>query len=312
MQLIRGHQYLPSLRQGAVATIGNFDGLHRGHQHIIQHVTALARQQQRASIVISFEPTPKEYFMGLQAPARIYNLRAKLELLSALQPDYFVMLRFNHTLATLQAETFVHQILHQPLNIKQLLVGDDFKFGYQRQGDIHLLQQMGLECGFEVSDINTIAQHGERVSSTLIREKLAAGLFTQAAELLTRPFTISGKVFHGDKKGRTMGFPTANILLKRRTLPISGVFAVTVTCAENHWQGIANIGHRPTVSGTRDQCEVHLFACDDDLYGQRLTVCPHMKIREEIKFSSLESLRQQIHIDIDNAKHYFSKGHSTP
>ena len=312
MQLIRGHQYLPCLAQGAVATIGNFDGLHQGHQYIIQHVIAQAQQHQQASVVISFEPTPKEYFMGPQAPARIYNLREKLELVSKLAPDYFIMLRFKQTLASLDAETFVRQILHQPLNIKRLYVGDDFKFGYQRQGDIHLLQRMGVECDFKVTGANTISHGSERVSSTLIREKLAAGLFDQAAQLLTRPFTISGKVFHGDKKGRTIGFPTANILLKRRTLPISGVFAVTATCAQKHWQGVANIGHRPTVNGTRDQCEVHLFDCDEDLYGQRLTVCPHSKIRPEIKFSDLNTLQQQINIDVQDAKHYFSKGHLTP
>lgn len=310
MQLIRGLQNIPHFAQGTVATIGNFDGLHQGHQSIIRHVIAEAQHTpKRASVVISFEPTPKEYFMLTQAPARIYTLREKLELVRQLGPDYFVMLRFNQTLASLNAQVFVRDLLHRSLNIKRLYVGDDFKFGHNRQGDIDLLHRMGSELDFTVTDTETVYQGTERVSSTLIRKLLALGLFDQAAELLTRPFTIAGKVFHGDKKGRTIGFPTANILLKRRSLPITGVFAVSVSCAEKHWQGIANIGHRPTVSGTRDQCEVHLFDCDEDLYGQRLTVCPHTKIRDEIKFSGLDSLKQQINIDVEKTKHYFSKGH---
>ena len=308
MKLIRGNRYLPKLGHDTIATIGNFDGLHLGHQHLIKHVIKQAKQEQLASLIISFEPTPKEYFMRDKAPARIYTFREKLEYLRAFHPDYFVVLNFNQELANMAAEDFVSQLLVQSLGIKKLFVGDDFKFGCQRRGDIHLLSSMGEKLGFEVTDAKSVMQNTQRVSSTLIREKLIAGEFAQAAELLTRPFTISGKIFHGDRKGRTIGFPTANIFLKRQALPLRGVFAVSAQTANKQWNGVANIGHRPTVNGTRDQCEVHLFDCDEDLYGQRLSVCFHKKIREEQKFSGLDALMQQITADVAETKHYFSKG----
>lgn len=308
MKLIRGNQSLPTLGQKTIATIGNFDGLHQGHQSLINYMLQDARQNQLTSVVISFEPSAKEYFMGKQAPARIYTLREKLQHIQELQPDLCVALKFNQQLAKMPPEDFVQDILLKSLNIKKLYVGDDFKFGYQRQGDIHLLRKMAEKCDFEVTDTDSIHLGCERVSSTLIREKLDQGLFDEAEQLLTRPYTISGKVFHGDKKGRTIGFPTANILLKRQTLPLHGVFAVSAQSAHKQWNGVANIGHRPTVNGTREQCEVHLFDCDEDLYGQRLNIRFHKKIREEQKFSGLDALLEQIKIDVNLAKNYFSKG----
>lgn len=308
MKLIRGNQSLPTLGQKTIATIGNFDGLHQGHQSLINYMLQDARQNQLTSVVISFEPSAKEYFMREQAPARIYTLREKLQHIQELQPDLCVALKFNQQLAKMPPEDFVEDILLKSLNIKKLYVGDDFKFGYQRQGDIHLLRKMADKYDFEVTDTDSIHLGCERVSSTLIREKLDQGLFDEAEQLLTRPYTISGKVFHGDKKGRTIGFPTANILLKRQTLPLHGVFAVSAQSTHKQWNGVANIGHRPTVNGTRDQCEVHLFDCDEDLYGQRLCIRFYKKIREEQKFSGLDTLLEQIKIDVNLAKNYFSKG----
>ena len=308
MKVIRGNQFLPTLGQQSIATIGNFDGLHQGHQSIIHHVIDDARRRQLSSIVITFEPTAKEYFLREQAPARLFTLREKLQHLKELGPDICVVLRFNQHLAQMPAEDFVKDILLTSLGIKKLYVGDDFKFGYQRQGDIHLLREMAANCHFEVTDTESIQLGHARISSTLIRDKLKQGLFTEASQLLTRPYAISGKVFHGDKKGRTIGFPTANILLHRQTLPLHGVFAVSAQSAHKQWNGVANVGHRPTVNGTRDQCEVHLFDCDEDLYGQRLNIRFYKKIREEQKFSGLDTLLEQIKIDVEQAKNYFSKG----
>lgn len=233
-------------------------------------------------------------------------MRKKLELACEFGFEYFVCLNFKYSLSTLPAVDFVKQILHDSLQIKALVVGDDFRFGHRRSGDINLLHKMGETLGFQVSDQSTIVDNHHRISSTLIRHKLKEGDFQHAAILMGRPFTISGRVFHGDKKGRTIGFPTANILIKQHKSPVQGVFAVTAKTARETWLGVANIGTRPTVNGSRLQLEAHLFDCQSDLYGERLEVEFHSKLRDEIKFPSFEQLKRQITIDVNNAKKYFT------
>ncbi len=307
MILLRGSNQLSAINQPTIATIGNFDGYHLGHQEIIRFVVNKSKLTNIKSVLISFEPTPKEFFAGDEAPARIYPIRKKIQLAQDFGFDYFACLNFNQSLASMPAVDFVHKILHDSLQVKTLVVGDDFKFGHQRSGDINLLREMGATLGFEVENQSVILHEHHRVSSTLIREKLAEGKFDDAATLLGRPFSISGRVFHGDKKGRTIGFPTANILIRRKNSPVKGVFTVTVSNHENQWQGVANVGNRPTVNGQRQQLEVHLFNFQQDLYGQHLDVEFHTKLRDEIKFPSFEALKQQITIDATKAQQYFSE-----
>ena len=307
MKLLRGCHDLQPLSSNTIATIGNYDGLHLGHQKIIEFITNEATQNQLPSVLISFQPTPKEYFSHGDIPARIYPFRKKFQLAQSLGLDYFACMRFNKTLADMSAENFITDILVNTFKIKKLIVGDDFRFGRQRQGDFNLLSTMGHSLGFDVTNINTFTHEHTRVSSSLIREKLAEGDFKQAAILLGRPFSMSGRVFHGDKKGRTIGFPTANILIRRRVSPIHGVFAVTASDTHSRWQGVANVGRRPTVNGQRMQLEVHMFNCNESLYGKRLDVEFHSKLRDEVKFSSFEALRHQISLDTEQARQYFSE-----
>ena len=307
MILLRGSEHFHKLQRPAIATVGNFDGVHKGHKIIIKYLVDQAKLHQLNSVLICFEPTPKEYFAGDNAPPRISPLRDKFEQIRLLGVDYFVCLQFNQALSAMPAEDFVKNLLYQDLNIRQLIVGDDFRFGHQRKGDIGLLRQLGDQLGFKITDQSTIHHENMRISSSLVREKLAEGDFKTVEQLLGRPFTIGGKVFHGDKKGRTIGFQTANILLKRRVSPLSGVFTVSARTREKQWYGVANVGHRPTVNGQRKQLEVHLFDCKENLYGQHLVVCFHSKLREEKKFPSFEELKKQILLDAEQAKTYFRK-----
>ena len=307
MKLLRGSFDLHPLPTQTIATIGNYDGLHLGHQKIIEYMSNEAKQYQLPSILISFQPTPKEFFSRGEIPACIYPFRKKFQLAQSLKLDYFACLRFNKSLADMPAENFVSDMLVNTFNVKKLIVGDDFRFGSQRKGDFNLLSTMGESLGFQVTNINTLRHEHSRISSTLIREKLAEGDFEQAAILLGRPFTMSGRVFHGDKKGRTIGFPTANILIRRRVSPVHGVFAVSVYDTHSHWHGVANVGKRPTVNGQRTQLEVHMFDCTQSMYGKRLDIEFHSKIRDEKKFSSLEELKHQISLDAEQARQYFSE-----
>ena len=311
MILLRHCHQFACVDTPTVATIGNFDGFHLGHQEIFKFVIEQSKQLNASSVIISFEPSPKEYFDGQNAPARIYPFRKKLELARDIGFDYFVCLNFKHSLSQLSAVDFVQNILHDSLSIKGLVVGDDFKFGHKCSGDIHLLRKMGDTLDFQITNKSTVALDYDRISSTLIRNKLAESKFSEVKQLMGRSFTISGRVFHGDKKGRTIGFPTANILLRRRKSPISGVFAVHATNGDSMWQGIANVGSRPTINGKRQQLEVHLFECQQDLYGQRLEVEFLSKIRDEVKFPSFEELQQQIMRDVAQAKEFFSQRTNT-
>ncbi len=304
LKLIRGLYNLRPEHRGSVATIGNFDGVHRGHQAVIAQLREQADALGCSATVITFEPLPHEYFLGDQAPGRLTPLREKLVLFDRLGIDQLLCLPFNASLANLSAEDFIQQVLVDGLHIRRLVVGDDFRFGKGRSGDFALLQRAGRAQGFEVVDTRThVCDEGERISSTRIRKALAQGDFALAEQLLGRPFTMSGRVIHGDKRGRTIGFPTANIRANHPVSPLRGVFAVHV---EGLGNGVANVGTRPTFDGKHYLAEIHLLDFTGDLYGQRITVQWQKKLRDERKFENFQALVAQIEKDIAAARQYFA------
>lgn len=305
MKLIRGISALVNSKRPTIVSIGSFDGVHLGHRTMISHMLALAAEHQLHPTLITFEPTPKEFFMGSEAPARLSTLREKIRCLQVLGIDQLVCLRFDQTLADMPAEHFIRQILVDGLELKHLIVGDDFRFGKNRQGDSVLLAEKGREHNFVVQDTDTIRHESDRISSTRIREALAQNQFRLVEQLLGRPYEMSGRVCHGDKRGRSIGFPTANILLGERKSPLHGVFIVKAFSGQKQWAGMANIGKRPTVAGQQNRIEAHLFDCDEDLYSQRLRIQFLEKIRDEEKFDSIEALKEQIHLDKIAAQNYF-------
>lgn len=307
MQLIRGLHNLQPEHQACALTIGNFDGVHLGHQQLLKTLKQAADERGLRSCIMSFEPLPHEYFNPEQAPARLYRLREKWCAMESAQIDYFLCCKFNQALASLTADEFIQQILLQKLKIKYLLVGDDFRFGNKRCGDFAKLQQAGEKYGFEVYNSESFCFDQQRVSSTRIREALLADQLDLAAQLMNRPYQICGRIAHGDKRGRTIGFPTANIKLKRHATAVHGVYAVHMSGENNlSANGVANIGRRPTVDGEHLQLEVHLFDFSDEIYGQQVCVEFRKKIREEKRFESFELLKDQIIQDSEQAKQFFA------
>ena len=306
MQLTRGIHNLKAHEdknhRGYVLTIGNFDGVHLGHQQVVKALVDKAKTLQCLSAVMVFEPQPQELFSPETAPARLTRLRDKYLLLEQLGVDRLICINFNKKFASLTADTFIEDLLVNKIAVKHLIVGDDFKFGKNRQGDFAMLVQAGSQFGFSVTDTASHKLAGSRVSSTAIRELLEQDDLAGAAKMLGRPYSIFGKVFHGDKRGRELGFPTANIKLKRRVSPVSGVYTVQIKCRLGHFYGVANIGSRPTVAGIRQQLEVHIFDFNADLYGEVIEVVLLNKQRNEVKFSSLSALRAQIATDSAQAK----------
>jgi riboflavin kinase/FMN adenylyltransferase len=302
VELIRGIHNLREKHSGCVLTIGKFDGVHLGHQAVLTQLVAKAKLLGLPSTVVVFEPQPEELFTPLEAPARLSLLRDKYIQLKALGIDRLLCLKFDRTFAAYSAAEFVQDLLVDKLGIKYLVVGDDFRFGKGRVGDFSTLQQAGQAAGFEVVSTQSFRLEECRISSTAVREALSCDDFCLVEQLLGRPFNIAGKVLHGEKRGRTIGFPTANLLLKRCKAPVNGVFAVQVLLADKHYAGVANIGHRPTVNGQRSQLEVHIFDFSGDLYGQFISVALLHKIRQEMKFDSFELLHQQIQKDALQAK----------
>ncbi len=294
------------LQRGCVLTIGNFDGVHLGHQQVLQRMVAQATAQNLPSVVMLFEPLPIEYFAPEQAPVRLMNFREKIQALQGSGVDYVLCVRFNRAFSALSAEAFVQTILVEALNVKHLVVGDDFRFGQQRQGDFSYLKQAGNRLGFSVTDMPTFDVDGQRVSSTRIRQALQTPDLAEAQVLLGKPFHFNGRVIHGQKLGRTLGFRTLNLNPKRIQMPVQGVFAVTVGgIADTPWPGVANIGLRPTVDGVRPSIEVHLFNWTKDLYGAHVSVTLQHFIRPEQKFNGIEALKHQIGLDAEQAKHFF-------
>ncbi len=306
-EFIRGLHNLGPEHKGCVATIGSFDGVHLGHQLILQQLIQVARTLNVPAVAIVFEPQPTEFFAGDKAPARLMRMREKLEALWAAGIDKVLCLNFNETLRNLSAEQFIDRVLVQGLGIKHLVVGDDFRFGCDRKGDYALLQAKGAELGFSVTDTHTLDIDGKRVSSTRIRHLLEAGNFPEAEKLLGKPYGIYGRVVYGKQLGRQLGVPTANVDLRRYRSPLHGVFAVTAIFTDGtQVQGVANVGVRPTVNGLKKPLlEVHLFNFSRDIYGAVIDVVFHHKLRDEKKFASLDELKAQLQTDIHDAKAFF-------
>ncbi len=302
--LIRGLHNLRAAHRGCVATIGNFDGVHLGHQAVFAALQVRARRLGVPSLVITFEPQPMEYFRPAQAPARLTRLREKLEAIAAYGIERVLLIRFDAEFANLEAEVFIRDVLAEGLGIRHLFVGDDFRFGRGRSGDFDLLKAMGADHGFTVEGLATVEKDGCRVSSTRIREALQDGDLAQAALCLGRRYRICGKVAHGNKRGRGIGFPTLNIALLRRSTPLRGVFAVQVLgLAAEPLPGVANIGNRPTLAGDdRFLLEVHVFGFAAEVYGRHVEVDFVERIRDERRFESFDALREQIARDAQRAR----------
>jgi len=303
------HGFRPLGTSHAV-TIGNFDGLHLGHQAMLARLQDVARTRGLPTCVLSFEPHPREFFAPEQAPARLSSLREKAEHLQRLGIDRFHVFRFDRAFSSLTAGAFIEQVLGRTLQAHYVLVGDDFRYGAKRAGDFVLLKEAGETLGFDAESLPTVELAGERASSTAVRAALAAGELDHAAHLLGRPYSISGRVVHGDKLGRDIGFPTANIQLKHNRPPLMGIFAVEL-CGLNGapLPGVASLGKRPTVKGADavPVLEVHLFDFNADIYGCRVRVDFLHKLRDEAKYPDLDSLVAQIRRDVDNAKHFLAK-----
>ncbi len=301
MQVFRG---IPARAlHSTVLTIGNFDGVHRGHRALLAKLTSLANQSGLPAAVMTFEPNPREFFTPQSAPARLASLREKLQLLAECGVDQAYVCAFNARFATLSAQAFVERIVHG-LGVRHLMIGDDFRFGKGRSGDFAMLQQAGRDHGFGVEAMETLVHEGERVSSSAVREALDAGDLEHAERLLGRPYCISGRVIHGEKLGRKIGYATANIQLKRLRAPLSGIFVVTVDgIADQPLEGVASLGVRPTVSSAGvPTLEVYIFDYTGDLYRAHLRVNFLHKLRDEAKFDSLEALTAQIARDVSEAK----------
>lgn len=304
MRVIRG--YTHPVSAPVVLAIGNFDGVHLGHVALVEQLVAAAVRLQLTPTVLTFEPHPREYFSPEYAPARLSTLREKLELLAECGATQAMICPFNASFAALSADDFIEQVLVRALSVRHLIIGDDFRFGRGRTGDFSLLQAAGQHFGFTVEAMQSVTVDGERVSSSAVRLALAAGDMARAARLLGRPYIIDGRVSHGDKIGRQLGFATANIRIKHNPLPMAGVFAVEVSgVGEQALPGVANLGVRPTVGGTRPLLEVHLFDFDRDIYGSHISVRFVHKLRNEQRFPNFDALKAQIATDASAARAFF-------
>lgn len=309
MELIRGLHNLRPRHRDCVVTIGAFDGVHLGHQAVVRHLLDKSRELGVPSLVVVFEPLPREYFAPLRAPARLMSFREKFFAMRALGVDRLLRVRFNESLRAMSAQQFLDDIFVSGLGVRYVVLGDDFRFGNDREGDLEFIRQQGPRCGYEARPTPTLAIDGERVSSTRIREALASADFAEAERLLGRPYSISGKVVYGRQLGQVLGTPTANLKLHRLRAPLSGVYVVEVSgaglaCAA----GVANVGVRPTVGNSIEaNLEVHLLDREITLYGQHIEVTFRHKLRAEQKFGSLDELRENIARDIENARAWLHK-----
>lgn len=292
-------------------TIGNFDGVHLGHQAMLTRLIDAANRLGIAACVMTFEPHPREFFAPDQAPTRLTSLREKLELLAKSKVDSVRVYRFNYNFAKISPEEFITRILNKELSVRWLLVGDDFRFGARRAGDFAMLQALSAQNDFEVAEMPSIVIDGQRISSTGVRKALTDGDLSTAKQLLGRPYSISGRVVHGDKLGKKIGFATANIQLKHNHPPLSGIFVVNVcgidkSSPSTTYPGVASLGIRPTVhENGKPVLEVHLFDFNQEIYGQHLHVNFLHKLRDEEKYADLETLVQQIAKDVTQAKNFF-------
>ena len=292
------HEY-----RGCVVAIGNFDGLHLGHQAILAALTARGREQGLPAAVLTFEPHPREYFAPAQAPARLMRLRDKAEALAAAGIAELRVLRFGAALAGMAAEEFIEQVLVRSMRTKHVVVGEGFRFGKARGGDVALLRRAGATGGFNVDEVPPRALAGHTVSSTRVREALAAGRMGEAKALLGRDYRITGRVIAGQALGRRLGMPTANIRLHRRVPPLAGIFAVRVCGAGlDRRAGVASVGTRPTLGGGEWLLEAHVFDFAGELHRERLTVDFVERLREERRFEHLDALADEMRRDAARAR----------
>lgn len=295
---LEGHRRDPTGGAGAVA-IGNFDGVHLGHQRVIDQLLKTARDLDAPATVMTFEPYPREFFDPKEAPPRLSSCRHKFHLLRSSGISRVYCVRFGRRLAATSATDFVSSILVGRLAVQHVTVGVDFRFGSGRLGDVDMLHRLGREHGFGVTAVEDFTEGGERISSSRIRRLLADAELDSAARLLGRPFSYKGRVIHGDKRGRTWGFPTANLTTPRNSFPLKGVFVVELTDEDGFRRtGVANVGHRPTIGGVRLLIEVHLFDFNGDLYGRRVEVTFLHRIRDEQRFDDFEALKARIRQDV--------------
>lgn len=305
MQVIRSleGENLEALSQGSILTIGNFDGLHLGHRMLLDHVLEQARKSGLPAVVMCFEPTPQEFFAPLGPPARLMRFAEKSRALEEYGVDVFCCLDFDADLRGGSPEWFVQEILVKTLNVRHLIVGDQFRFGKNRAGNVDDLKSAGDKHNFQVNGIASLESDGTAVSSTLIRRALSSGNLSRAAELLGKNYSMSGEVIHGNHLGRRLGFPTANIDPDRIHVALMGIFAVRVTgLGKNVLEGVASVGTRPTVGGTKVILEVYIFDFDEDIYGQELQVEFVEKIREELNFPDIDALIENINNDVACAR----------
>ncbi|HSW69461.1 MAG TPA: bifunctional riboflavin kinase/FAD synthetase [Gammaproteobacteria bacterium] len=306
--LIRGLSNIASAPKNSVITIGNFDGVHIGHQALLKKIVEKAKTLKTTSLVIIFEPQPFEFFAKTPPSPRLTRWREKFCLLAKAGLDAVLIIRFNQAFAHLTAEQFVQTILKDALQAKYIIVGDDFQFGRGREGDFAYLKKMGQQLGMTVENTQSVILENERVSSTQVRKALADSNHKRTRELLGRPYSMKGRVVHGDKRGRKIGFPTANIYLHRPVAPVQGVYIVRMHGVADHGlPGVANVGIRPTMGGTRSLLEVHLFNFSEEIYGRHVTVEFVEKIRDEQRFSDLNLLVEQIGKDAKYARRYFEE-----
>ena len=305
MHLARSIESFPFelVAHGSVATIGSFDGLHKGHQKLLGHVLDHAQSEGVPSIVMSFEPTPKEFFAQERPPARLMRFREKFEALAEFGVDFFYCPRFDEAMKNISADAFIRRILIHSMNIHHLVIGDDFRFAQDRAGHLHTLQRAGEALGFSVEEMPSVFVGDERVSSTVIRNALWEGDLAHARKLLGKDYRMSGKVIEGQRVGRTLGYPTANVNLNRLQSAVMGIFAVRVSGRE--WgplDAVASVGTRPTFEGTRPLLEVHIFDFDKDIYGEYIHVDFIARLRNEEKFDDIDELIEQMHRDSARAR----------
>jgi riboflavin kinase/FMN adenylyltransferase len=305
--LIRGLNNFKEKYAGAIATIGNFDGVHQGHDALLNLVKKEAKKQKVPSLVIVFEPQPLEFFAKAQSVPRLTRFREKFHQFVRQGIDIVLVIRFNKAFANLSPESFVRDVLHQRLKLKKIIIGEDFRFGKARLGDVTLLKKLSHPLLMSIEVAPNQLYHDERISSTRIRNALQNADHALAAQLLGRPYTMMGRVVYGHQRGRMLGFPTANIYLHREVTPVHGVYAVRLHgIAKDGLPGVANVGIRPTIGGTRTILEVHIFNFNENIYGRAVCVEFCKKLRDEKRFANLDLLKAQIWQDAIDAKAYFT------
>jgi riboflavin kinase/FMN adenylyltransferase len=305
VRLVRHLDDLPfdELQQGTVVTIGAYDGLHLGHQQLLASVRRAAKERGLPSVLMSFEPTPREFFATDRPPARLMRFREKFEALASHDIDYFYCPRFDAQMRDIPAADFIRRILIHGLGARHIVVGDDFRFARRREGQVEHLQKAGRALEFDVEQLPSVIVGGVRVSSTAIRDALWSGNLQQASALLGRSYRMSGAVIRGEKVGRTLGFPTANVDLRRRQSAVMGIFAVRVHgLGSKPLDAVASVGTRPTFDGVKPLLEVHIFDFDDEIYGAYIHIDFISRLRSEIKYDDIDELVAQMHRDADNAR----------